>query len=36
MDVGKVTEDEVKEGFVLINKAIHSVNGYIKYLRSNK
>lgn len=34
MDEGKVNKDETKEGFELVNQAIHSVNGYIKYLNS--
>ncbi len=34
VDEQKVSENEIKPGIVLINDAIFSVNGYIKYLNS--
>ena len=34
LDEKKVTEIDIQEGLILVNGAIHSLNGYIKYLNS--
>ncbi|WP_420321792.1 four helix bundle protein [Flagellimonas sp.] len=34
MDEKKVSEKEIKQGILLVNAAIFSINGYIKYLNS--
>lgn len=36
VDEKKVSETEIKEGLQLVTEAIHSINGYIKYLNSRK
>ena len=36
MDEKKVSEKEIEEGLRLVKEAIHSINGYIKYLNSKK
>ena len=35
LDENKVAKSEIEEGLRLVNAAIRSVNGYIKYLKSN-
>ncbi|MCL6268280.1 four helix bundle protein [Flagellimonas myxillae] len=34
LDKNKVTQTEIAPGIKLVNEALHSVNGYIKYLNS--
>lgn len=36
VDEKKVSEKEIKEGLQLVTEAVHSINGYIKYLNSKK
>lgn len=36
LDEKKVSETEIQEGLNLVKEAIHSINGYIKYLNSKK
>ena len=36
MDEKKVSKKEIQEGLKLVTEAIHSINGYIKYLNSKK
>lgn len=33
-DEGKANKEDIQEGLMLVNNAIHSVNGYIGYLKS--
>jgi len=35
VDKKSVSDEEILEGMKLVNQAIHSLNGYLKYLKSN-